>query len=45
MALNLQLTEVRDVILQSWNRSKQYKDLNPMIQGSVKISRMKNSMK
>ncbi|MEH7416484.1 sigma-54-dependent Fis family transcriptional regulator [Neobacillus drentensis] len=28
--------EVRDVILQSWNRSKQYKDLNPMIQGSVK---------
>jgi transcriptional regulator of acetoin/glycerol metabolism len=31
-----ELTEVRDVILQSWNRSKQYKDLNPMIQGSVK---------
>src|SRR4051794_38265625 len=31
-----ELTEVRDVILQSWNRSKRYKDLNPMIQGSVK---------
>ncbi|MCM3726632.1 sigma-54-dependent Fis family transcriptional regulator [Neobacillus cucumis] len=31
-----ELTEVRDVILQSWSRSKQYKDLNPMIQGSVK---------
>jgi len=31
-----ELTEVRDVILQSWNRCKQYKDLNPMIQGSVK---------
>lgn len=31
-----ELTEVREVILQSWNRSKQYKDLNPMIQGSVK---------
>jgi sigma-54 dependent transcriptional regulator, acetoin dehydrogenase operon transcriptional activator AcoR len=31
-----EITEVRDVILQSWNRSKQYKDLNPMIQGSVK---------
>ncbi len=31
-----ELTEVRDVILQSWNRSNQYKDLNPMIQGSVK---------
>ncbi len=32
----LELIEVRDVILQSWNRTKQYKDLNPMIQGSVK---------
>lgn len=31
-----EVTEVRDVILQSWNRSKQYKNLNPMIQGSVK---------
>lgn len=31
-----ELTEVRDVILQSWNRSKQYNDLNPMIQGSIK---------
>src|SRR3954451_20987739 len=31
-----ELTEVRDVILQSWNRSKEFEDLNPMIQGSVK---------
>ncbi|MCM3588378.1 sigma-54-dependent Fis family transcriptional regulator [Mesobacillus maritimus] len=29
-------TEVRDVILQSWNRCKEFEDLNPMIQGSVK---------
>ena len=31
-----ELIEVRDVILQSWNRSKQYEDLNPMIPGSIK---------
>ncbi|WP_404331935.1 sigma-54-dependent Fis family transcriptional regulator [Mesobacillus maritimus] len=31
-----EITEVREVILQSWNRSKEYEDLNPMIQGSVK---------
>lgn len=31
-----ELTEVRDIILQSWNRSKEYQDLNPMIEGSVK---------
>lgn len=30
------LTEVRDVILESWHRCKQMKDLNPMIQGSIK---------
>lgn len=32
----VELIEVRDIILQSWNRSKQYKHLNPMIPGSVK---------
>jgi transcriptional regulator of acetoin/glycerol metabolism len=32
----VELPEVRDVILQSWNRCKEYEDLNPMIQGSVK---------
>ena len=26
-----ELTEVRDVILQSWNRSKANEELNPMI--------------
>ena len=31
-----ELTDVRDVILQSWNRSKEFKDLNPMIPGSIK---------
>jgi transcriptional regulator of acetoin/glycerol metabolism len=31
-----ELSEVRDVIIQSWNRCKEYEDLNPMIQGSVK---------
>lgn len=31
-----EVTEVRDIILQSWNRSKEYQDLNPMIEGSVK---------
>ncbi|MDM5339085.1 sigma-54-dependent Fis family transcriptional regulator [Fictibacillus enclensis] len=28
--------DVRDVILQSWTRSKENKDLNPLFQGSVK---------
>lgn len=31
-----EMPEVRDVILQSWNRCKKYENLNPMIQGSVK---------
>ena len=31
-----ELTDVREVILQSWNRSKEFEDLNPMIPGSVK---------
>ncbi|WP_423801753.1 sigma-54-dependent Fis family transcriptional regulator [Neobacillus sp. SAB-20_R2A] len=31
-----EFTGLRDVVLESWNRSKQYDDLNPMIQGSVK---------
>lgn len=30
------LPEVRDVIFQSWNRCKEYEELNPMIQGSIK---------
>lgn len=31
-----EITEVREVILQSWNRSKEFEELNPMIPGSVK---------
>ncbi|MCH6267534.1 sigma-54-dependent Fis family transcriptional regulator [Neobacillus citreus] len=31
-----ELTETRDVIIQSWNRCKQYEDLHPLIPGSVK---------
>jgi transcriptional regulator of acetoin/glycerol metabolism len=33
---SVEISEVRDIILQSWNRCKEYKDLNPMIPGSVK---------